>query len=59
MLKNFGEFPRLDQRYVCGDHQRALDAALDAEVSSHLNGAGFSGIVWVGDNFELIFGSQV
>ena len=59
VLQDFFEFPRLNQRNVGGDHQRAVDAALHAELGRHLDGAGFSGIVGIGNDFEFIFGGQL
>ena len=47
VLQNFFQLPRLDQRDVGGDHQRAVNAALDADASGHLDRASFSGIVGV------------
>ena len=52
------KFPRLNEGDIGGDHQCALDAAFDADASSHLDGAGLAGIVGIGNDFEPIVGGE-
>src|SRR5580700_9678978 len=58
VLQNFFELPCLKQRNVCRDYQRARGASLDRDAGGHLDGSGFSRIVRVGDDFELIVRGQ-
>ena len=59
LLENFFKFPCLNEWNVGGDHQCAVDAALDANAGGHLDGAGFSGIVGIGDDFKTIFAGKL
>src|SRR6202034_4012430 len=59
VLQDFVELPRLNQGDIGWDYERAVYAALDADAGGHLDGAGFSGIVGVGDDFEFVFFGQL
>src|ERR1700722_11737062 len=59
LLQDFFEFPRFEQRNVGRNHQRALDAPLDADASGHFDGPGFPRIVRVRHYFKPIFGGQI
>src|SRR5205809_6697239 len=54
VFQDLFEFPRLDQRNVGGNHERAGDAALLTNPRGHLDGAGFAGILDVWNDFEFI-----
>src|SRR5271157_421694 len=54
VLHNFFQLPRLNQGNVGRNHQRALHAALHAHPSRHLDRAGFSRVLRIGDDFEPI-----
>src|SRR5450755_2590549 len=54
LFQDFFEFPCFNQRDVGGNHQGEAGAALHADAGGDLDGAGLSGIVGVGDDFECI-----
>src|ERR1700733_417715 len=54
MLQNLIELAGLNERNICGDDERAVEAALYAESCCHLDGAGFTGIREVGDDLEIV-----
>jgi hypothetical protein len=59
LLQDFFELPGLDEWNVGGDHEGKFIPALFADASGHFDGAGFTGICGIGDDFELILGSEL
>src|SRR5262245_42765441 len=51
---NLLKFPALNQGNVRGDHECAFLPTLDAHPSSHFDRAGFTGILEIRDDFEVV-----